>query len=90
MFPKSGRPVRTTDTINMLPAEVTTVQNTTVAENVGALYRFGDKVTGADFPIQQVYHEAPEVNFEDVVEIQAANSKPDYFSVVGLDSCGEP
>jgi len=72
------------------PGEASTIETTTATGDVDAggihtVYRFVNKANGAEFPHQQVYHEAPEVQFGDVVEIQTPKSKPDYYSVDSLE-----
>lgn len=52
-------------------------------------YRFVNRTTGSEFPRHQVFHEGSEVHIGDVVEIQAPNSKPDYFSVDSIEE-GQP
>jgi hypothetical protein len=46
-----------------------------------SVYRYLDKMSGAEFPFEDVFHEVPEITPGDVVEIQKANGKKDYFSV---------
>ena len=72
------------------PEKNPTIESITPAEDtsedrVDVVYRFVNKTDGAEFPIDHVYHEASEVSFGDVVEIQAPHSKPDYFSVDSLE-----
>ena len=71
------------------PIKEVTAEQDKAAEKDQTVYRFLNRATGAEFPKEQVYHEAPTVTFGDVVEIQTPNGKPDYFSVDAVVEEGE-
>jgi hypothetical protein len=56
-------------------------QQDTTEETNKTEYRFVNITTGTEIPSEQVFHESPDINIGDVVEIDAVNGKKDYFSV---------
>ena len=59
------------------------------AQTAEPIYRYVNSTTGVEFPHYQVFHEQAEVRRGDVVEIQAPDSKLEYFSVDSVEQ-GEP
>ena len=57
------------------------MQKTVAEETTHISYRYVHMATGTEIPTAEVHVESPEINLGDVVEIDAANGKKDYFSV---------
>ncbi len=57
------------------------IQQETTEEIDQTEYRFVNITTGIEIPSEQVHLESPDINLGDVVEIDKANGKKDYFSV---------
>lgn len=60
-------------------------EDTVPQDSSDPIYRFVNKSTQTEFPIEQVFHEDPEVKFGDVIEIHPPDSKIDYYSVESVE-----
>ena len=57
------------------------MQNTVEEETTHITYRYVQLATDTEIPTDKVHVDSPEINLGDVVEIDTANGKKDYFSV---------